>query len=76
MGEFQPKHPWMNGIQVCSYETPRLFPERNDNKIAKKNLLLQNQWANSIKSLRNDDALEHSVTLDRFRQVHIDSSVL
>ena len=35
MGEFQPKHPWMNGIQVCSYEGPRPFPERNDNKIAK-----------------------------------------
>ena len=47
------KHPWVKGIQVCSNEGPRPFPRGDNYEIAKnkltkfkKNLLLQNHWAN------------------------------
>ena len=46
------KHPWVEGIQVCSNEGPRPFPRGDNYEIVKihrwnlKNPLLQNHWAN------------------------------
>ena len=53
-GQFQPnfiqKHPWVEGIQICSHEGPSTLPRVDNNERLKvysvDKIVLQNHWAN------------------------------